>query len=72
MLFSSRITQLLIPTTVLDSQSLNTSLLEGMISTKNELVFIRGLSDLTLQILFDAQWASMNVGWKCPIAWNLS
>jgi len=40
-----------------DSQSLNTSLLEVMISSKNERVFSRGLSDLTLQIIFDALWA---------------
>jgi len=53
-----------------DSQSLNTSLLEVMISSKNELVFIRDLSDLTFQIIFDARWASMNVGSKRPIAWK--
>jgi len=39
-----------------------------MISSKNERVFIRDLSDLTLQIIFDAWWASMNVGSKRPIA----
>jgi len=39
---------------MLDSQSLNTSVLEVMISSKNERVFIRDLSDLTLQIIFDA------------------
>ena len=55
-----------------DTQSLNTSLLEVMISSKNERVFIRDLSDLTLQIIFDAWWASMNVGSKRPIAWNNS
>jgi len=55
-----------------DTQSLNTSLLEVMISSKNECVFIRDLSDLTLQIIFDAWWASMNVGSKRPIAWNNS
>jgi hypothetical protein len=43
-----------------------------MISSKNERVFIRDLSDLTLQIIFDAWWASMNVGSKRPIAWNNS
>jgi len=51
-----------------DTQSLNTSLLEIMISSKNEHVFIHDLSDLTLQIIFDAWWASMNVGSKRPIA----
>jgi hypothetical protein len=53
-----------------DTKSLNTSLLEDMISSKNERVFIRDLSDLTLQIIFDAWWASMNVGSKRSIAWN--
>ena len=53
-----------------DSQSLNILLLEVMISSKNEAVFIRDLNDLTLQIIFDAWWASMNVGSKCPIAWK--
>jgi len=43
-----------------------------MISSKNERVFIHDLSDLTLQIIFDAWWASMNVGWKRPIAWKYS
>jgi len=57
---------------MLDSQSLNTSWLEVMISSKNERVFIRDLSDLTLQIIFDAWWASMNIGSKRPIAWNNS
>jgi hypothetical protein len=55
-----------------DTQSLNTSLIEVMISSKNERVFIRDLSDLTLQIIFDAWWASMNVGSKRPIAWKNS
>jgi len=43
-----------------------------MISSKNECVFICDVSDLTLQIIFDAWWASMNVGSKRPIAWNNS
>jgi hypothetical protein len=55
-----------------DYKSLNTSLLEVMISSKNERVFIRDLSDLTLPIIFDAWWASMNEGSKRPIAWNNS
>jgi len=55
-----------------DTQSLNTSLLEVMISSKNEHVFIHDLSDLTLQIIFDAWCASMNVGSKRPIAWKNS
>jgi len=55
-----------------DSQSLNTNLLGVMISSKNEQFCIRDLSDLTLQIIFDAWWASMNIGSKRPIAWNNS
>jgi hypothetical protein len=43
-----------------------------MISSKNERDFIRDLSDLTLQIIFDAWWASLSVGSKLPIAWNNS
>jgi len=44
-----------------------------MISSKNECgVFMRDLSNLTLQIIFDAWWASMNLGSKGPIAWNNS
>ena len=61
-----------ISTAMSDTQSLNTLLLEVMISSKNESVFIRDLSDLTLQIIFDAWWASMNVGSKRPIAWKNS
>ena len=55
-----------------DSQSLNTSLLVVMICCKNKRVFICDLSDLTLQTIFDAWWASMNEGSKRPIAWNNS
>jgi len=51
-----------------DTKSLNTSLLDVMISSKHESVFIHDLSDLTLQIVFDAWWASMNIGSKRPIA----
>jgi hypothetical protein len=43
-----------------------------MISAKIECVFIRDLSDVKLQIIFDAWWASMNEGSKRPIAWNNS
>jgi len=55
-----------------DSHSLNTSLLEVLIRSKNDCVFIHDLSDLTLQIIFAAWWASMNIGSKRPIAWNNS
>jgi len=55
-----------------NSKSLNISFLEVMISSKNERVFIHDVSDLTLQIIFDARWASMNVDSKRPMAWNNS
>jgi len=55
-----------------DTKSLNTSLLKVMICAKNESVFICDLSDLTSQIIFNAWWASMNVGSKRPIACNKS
>jgi len=61
-----------IPTAMSDGQSSNTSLLEVMISSKNETVFIHDFSDRTLQIIFDASWATMNVGLKRSIAWNTS
>jgi len=59
-------------TAMLDSKSLITSLLEVMISSKNECVFICDWSDLTYQIIFDAWWASLNVGWKQSFGWNNS
>jgi len=43
-----------------------------MISSKNECVFIRALSDFTLPNIVNAWWASMNVDSKCPITWNKS
>jgi len=43
-----------------------------MISSKNGRVFIRDLSDLTLQTIFDAWWVSMNLDSKLPIARNNS
>jgi len=61
---------IVIPTAMMDAKSLNTSLLEVMISSNDVRLFIRDLSDLTFQIIFDAWRASMNVGSKRPIAWN--
>jgi len=58
-----------IPPLVTDSKSVNTSLLEAMISSKNECVFICDLSDITFQTIFDAWWASENVGSMCPTDW---
>jgi len=55
-----------------DLQSFNNSLVQVMISSNNEHVVMGDLSNLNLQIIFDAWWASMNVGSKCPIAWNNS
>jgi hypothetical protein len=42
------------PTTMYDTKSLNTSLLEAVISSKNECVCMHDLCDLTFQIIFDA------------------
>jgi len=61
-----------IPTAKWDSKSLNTSLREVMISSKYECVFISDFSNHTLQIIFDAWWACLTVGSKCPIAWDKS
>jgi hypothetical protein len=55
-----------------DTKSLNTSLLEVMISSKNECVFIHNWSDRRLKFVFDAWWASMNIASKRHIAWNYS
>jgi hypothetical protein len=55
-----------------DKQSVNTSLLEVLISSQNEQVFVRDLSNLALQIIIDTWWASINVGSKRPISWNKS
>jgi len=41
-----------------------------MISSKNESVFIRDLNDLTLQIIFDACWSSINLDSKLSIGSN--
>ena len=43
-----------------------------MIPSKHECLFIRDLSDHTLQIMFDGWWGSMNVASKHHIAWNNS
>jgi len=63
---------MLISTAMSDTKSLNTSLLEVMISSKNECVLICYLSDLTLQIIFDAWRAPIDEGSKRPIGWNNS
>jgi hypothetical protein len=55
-----------------DSQSLNTLLVEVMISSKNECVFIHDVNDLTLQIIFDAGWTLMNVDAEHSMACNMS
>jgi len=61
---------IVISTAMCDTRSVNTSLVEVMVSSKNKRVFIRNLSDHTLEIIVDAWWASMNEGSKRPIAWN--
>jgi len=43
-----------------------------MISSKNDYVIIQDLCDLTIHIIYDAWWASMNVGSNQSIAWNNS
>jgi len=62
----------LIQTAMSDPKSINISLLQGKISSKNEHVFICDLSGHALQIIFNPCWASMNVGSENPIAWNHS
>jgi len=52
--FQGGLPRFLLPTAMSDSKSLNTSLLEVLISSKHKHVFIRDLSDLTFQIIFDA------------------
>jgi hypothetical protein len=61
-----------IPTAMSDSKSFNTLLLVVMISFKNHCIFIHDVSYLTLQVLFYAWWASIDVGSKRPIACNNS
>ena len=61
-----------IRTAMVDLKSWTTLLLEVMISSKNEHIFIRDLSDLALQIICDSRWASMNVGSKRSIGWSYS
>jgi len=58
------------PTSRLDSKFVNSSLVEVMISSKSELVMIHGLSDTSLQMIFDGWLASMNLGSKCSIGRN--
>jgi len=55
-----------------DSQSINTSLLEVLVSSKNECVLICNLSDHTFHFIFDAWWGSINVGSKRPLEWSKS
>jgi hypothetical protein len=57
---------------MLDSKSSHTSVLEVSFSSKCKRVLLYDLSDITLYILFDAWWTSMNVGWQPPISWNNS
>ena len=55
-----------------NSKSLNTSLLEIMISSKFEHGCICDLKDVKCRIKFDAWWASVDVGFQCPIVCNSS
>jgi len=54
------------------SKSLNISVGKVMISSKHEGIFIRDVNDLTLEIIFNTWWASINRSLKRPIAWNNS
>ena len=47
-------------------------MLEVLITSKNERVFIRDLSHHNLQIGFGVAWALMDVDSKRPIVWNYS
>jgi len=55
-----------------DSQSFNALLWEVIISSRNEYVFGRDLSNFGFPITFETWWASVNVEWRCLIAWNNS
>jgi hypothetical protein len=58
------------PTAMTDTKSLNTSWLDVMISSKTQCVFIRDLSYITLQIIFDGLWAAMDLGSNRPFGWD--
>jgi hypothetical protein len=61
-----------IPNTMSESKSINTLLLEIIISSKYESITIRDLNNHTLQILSNPWWASMNVDLRLSIAWDKS
>jgi len=61
-----------IPTALSDLKSLKTALLEVLICSKSDRVFILHLSDRILQIIFAALWTSMNVASNCHCTWNNS
>jgi hypothetical protein len=69
---SSRITQLMNCSRHVGYTIFEHLIARGYNLFQNEHVFIFDLSDLTLQIIFNAWWASMNVGSKQHIAWNNS
>jgi hypothetical protein len=66
-IFYVELPRILILTVKSDGELLMTSLHEDIIDSDTDSVFIRGLRDLTLQILSDAGWASTNIGSKRPI-----
>jgi len=59
-------------TAISDSKCLNASSVEVMISSKNQPIFIRDWNDFTSKIMFNAWWASTNIGLKRYIDWNNS
>jgi len=60
------------PTRMSHTESFNTSVQEVMLWSINEPVFIGDLSDIALQIIFNAWWALLNVGSKWPFSLNNS
>jgi hypothetical protein len=61
-----------IATTLSKSKSIKPSLLEDLISSKNECVSILDLKDLPIQIRFEEWWTSINLDLKVSIASNNS
>jgi len=61
-----------IHTAMSDSKTVNSSILEVMICSKNDCVLVQDWSDLTCHMIFVAWWSSINVGTKRTIPWNNS
>lgn len=59
-----------IPTTMLHSKSANTSLPQVMMTSRNQGIFVRDLSDVTFQIISYDWLAFMNVSLKRSRTWD--